>query len=702
MWRMQSRWDDAYRVAKQHGGMAAAQQVAFAWALSMSPTEGGKLLQKLGLVQEAVDFAMQTGNWEFAYDLAQKFASGRLGEVHEKNAMALEDAGRFEEAEVQFVAAGKPKEAIDMYVHQQDWAAAKRIAHLHAPEAYDEVLQAQITLSVDRRDWPRAEALCIEAKKFDLCVKMYLDQGMINDARRFAAQYAPHLMQSIIGSGSGTKAGLSAGTGSGPLSSILKQGRALEDRREWSKALDVYMMALPDPQQTSSDHDVLEEIWDSACRITMNYLPQRSQEIAAEVGKRFFAIGRFDQSADVYAGVEMYEEAARAQDAAGNISEADRLRGLAKLSSRPAVAPPLQRTDSSGYAPSAPRPQPTLQQAQQSAVSAGSPPSKKGSVSNYSSAQLDQYARRNQWDECIRLAVQEGPQFAAHYALQYADYLCLPQQLRNYSRAVHVLAEHGVPQDIDEQQLTHILFDIVRNSVISSKDSVQAGEARSLLHSLSRSYPDDATVSRWLDICQLNFTALSAEQSGLKDVAARARTSLLRFVYDLPADKLFFDAGMACKKIPELANQAFVLLNRFLDISEAIEEGDDAQPFLDNADFVNSDIPFDFEIPHEHSVSDANREDARSWVLAVSLDTGIEQQLPERDCSNCGRHTFEGALKCSQCQHLSEPCAVTGYPVSSRVSCTACNRPANRESWNQWVGSFKSCPWCTSSQMPFY
>ena len=38
-------------------------------------------------------------------------------------------AGRFGEAEEEFVRAGKPKEAIDMYCHQQDWAAALNVAN---------------------------------------------------------------------------------------------------------------------------------------------------------------------------------------------------------------------------------------------------------------------------------------------------------------------------------------------------------------------------------------------------------------------------------------------------------------------------------------------------------------------------------------------------------------------------------------------
>ena len=33
--------------------------------------------------------------------------------------MFLEDEGRFQEAEAEFIAASKPREAVDMYIHNQ-------------------------------------------------------------------------------------------------------------------------------------------------------------------------------------------------------------------------------------------------------------------------------------------------------------------------------------------------------------------------------------------------------------------------------------------------------------------------------------------------------------------------------------------------------------------------------------------------------
>lgn len=73
---------------------------------------------------------------------------------------------------------------------------------------------------------------------------------------------------------------------------------------------------------------------------------------------------------------------------------------------------------------------------------------------------------------------------------------------------------------------------------------------------------------------------------------------------------------------------AFVLLNRYLDIADMIEEnGDSADAtLLDNADFEQTDIPYDkLCIPVQPCVNGVRKEQAKEWVLAVSLDQRIEQ-----------------------------------------------------------------------------
>ena len=53
-------------------------------------------------------------------------------------------AGRFGEAEAEFVAAEKPKEAIDMWCHQQDWAAALAVANAADPASLPGIFTLQV------------------------------------------------------------------------------------------------------------------------------------------------------------------------------------------------------------------------------------------------------------------------------------------------------------------------------------------------------------------------------------------------------------------------------------------------------------------------------------------------------------------------------------------------------------------------------
>lgn len=52
---------------------------------------------------------------------------------------------------------------------------------------------------------------------------------------------------------------------------------------------------------------------------------------------------------------------------------------------------------------------------------------------------------------------------------------------------------------------------------------------------------------------------------------------------------------------------AVVLLNRYLDLSEAIEDGDTS--LLESSDFLNTDIPspFDYSLPKEQYLEEQQR-----------------------------------------------------------------------------------------------
>ena len=88
---------------------------------------------------------------------------------------------------------------------------------------------------------------------------------------------------------------------------------------------------------------------------------------------------------------------------------------------------------------------------------------------------------------------------------------------------------------------------------------------------------------------------------------------------EVPADRAFYEAGMACKaqggeQGGEGLNMGFVFLNRYLDITEAVEEHEPSSTALDNSDFANTEIPFDFPLPEQQHLGEAEREIGRAHV----------------------------------------------------------------------------------------
>jgi intraflagellar transport protein 172 len=56
-------------------------QVAYAWAVSLGGEAGAKLLTKFGLIEQAIDYATESGNFEQAFHLARTSMKTKLPEV---------------------------------------------------------------------------------------------------------------------------------------------------------------------------------------------------------------------------------------------------------------------------------------------------------------------------------------------------------------------------------------------------------------------------------------------------------------------------------------------------------------------------------------------------------------------------------------------------------------------------------------------
>lgn len=117
----------------------------------------------------AIEYAIERGEFPEAFHIAEQAAHHKLPEVHLQYAMSLEDAGRFDKAEEEFLKAGKPKEAVDMYIHQHEWANAMRVAEHHEPSAVAAVREAQAREALERKDFAAAEQVSRRFEYSPLC-----------------------------------------------------------------------------------------------------------------------------------------------------------------------------------------------------------------------------------------------------------------------------------------------------------------------------------------------------------------------------------------------------------------------------------------------------------------------------------------------------------------------------------------------------
>ena len=185
----------------------------------------------------------------------------------------------------------------------------------------------------------------------------------------------------------------------------------------------------------------------------------------------------------------------------------------------------------------------------------------------------------------------------------------------------------------------------------------------SLKRSGDTSSSDFYLFERYLEAINLLTIRANLFNSNLSNqtILAQISTSLLRYI-DLPGtavDKVFFEAGWLWKKLnnQKYLGTSLVLLNRYLDLVDAIEEA--SIDGLDHGDLENSDIPEEFDLPVKLSLNEKEESSIKSWVLSKSMDANIEQELLLNE-----QGQFIGSL------FGQEGCAVTGFPVDSTGSGT--------------------------------
>uniref|UniRef100_A0A672S0Q9 Intraflagellar transport protein 172 homolog n=1 Tax=Sinocyclocheilus grahami TaxID=75366 RepID=A0A672S0Q9_SINGR len=653
MYRVNDMWEEAYRIAKTNGGASAHKQVAYLWAKSLGGDAAVKLLNKFGFLETAIDFAADNFTFDFAFELARLAMKPKIPDIHLKNAMFLEDQGKFNEAETEFIRAGKPKEAVLMHVHNKDWSNAQRVAEAHDPESVADILVSQAKFCFDQKEFQKAEAFLLRAQRPELAIKYYKDAGMWTDAMRICKDYLPSKLSILQKEYERETFCVVSSRG---VEGMVEQAQEWEQTGEYARAIDCYLKV-----KDSSNMDLLMKCWMKAAELAIKFLSHdKAVEVSQVVGPRLIQLRKYSEAAELYLNLDLIKNAI---DAFIEGEEWNKAKRVAKE-----LDPRLEEYVDKRYKEHL---------------------KNQGKVDSLVGvdvvAALDMYAERGQWEKWINTNFK----VLHKYIALYATHLIKEGEAE---KVLNLYTQHGVPAYSQNFNIYKRMF--LELVSLRDRDCAEAyqmwANLRDILlllcENLTKSSEANSSAHEEFEQMLLvaHYYATRSAAKGidqLSSVAAKLSISLLRHTELIPADKAFYEAGLAAKAV-EWENMAFIFLNRFLDLADGIDEG--TLDALDHTDFQDTDIPFEVPVPSKLHVE--KREEIREWVLTVSMDQRVEQVLPKDE-----RGTYEASLVAVGSGIRSLPCVITGYPVQrNKIEFKRPGMAANKDDWNKFLMATKT------------
>ncbi|ETN84945.1 tetratricopeptide repeat protein, partial [Necator americanus] len=613
MYREKEMWTDAYRLARSEGGEQEQKQVALLWAKSLGGEAGVKLLNKYGMLNEAIDHFSEIGTFDFAFELARLGAKERLPGVHMRMAVQMEEEGRLDQAAHHFIEAGKPSEAVAMYVHEGDWSNAEQVAKEHCPESLPDIYIAEARKALEEENNARAESCLLRANRPDIILKFYQENGMWSDALRIAKEYLPHqLLQlqeefeqvELLGGGRG-------------VNSLFAQARAFEEQREWAKAVQTYLKVN---QSTTDDETLIDNALMKSADLALRFLASSDEEVAAEFVP------------EMVPDIEnQYKEWLTQEGRVGELIDVD-------------------------------------------VISA-----------------IDLLIGKGQWEKALETARQQRHKpLLDKYVAQYAAELLSQNDIE---LIVRVFAKYGASSNPANFNIYKAVVDktVAQSFATPSDEVAQLSPVRDLFLSVYEQLVKENSESRYIFERYVHALHLMTIRSAMEDIQSedsqqlrlQQSISLLRYSDLIPADRVFFQAGIAAKDADgDYAPLAFLLLNHYLDLVDAIEEGDAS--LVDYSAFEGTDIPSEVPLPEKPWVESTIHEEIKEWVLATSVDDGAN-----RDLKFDSRGLFEATIEANG--EKWPECIITGYPIlSTRVDFGGLC--ADKDNLNRFLIAIKTSP----------
>ena len=440
MYCANNMYEEAYRAGKAAGGASVAKQVAYLWARSLGGEASVKLLSKFGLLDAAIEFACESSAFDFAFELCKFMGDKQKAtEVHLKYGMFLEDENKHKEAEEEFKLAGRPKEAILMYAHLENWEEALRIAEEYDPSSVGDVLAEQGKKAFQAANYSKAESLLLRAQKPEIVIVLYKEALMWKEALRFAKEYIPSKVAEL-NSEFENLAIKKAGSGK---DDILGAAKAFEQQKDYSRAIDLYLRLNT---THTSDLKALEHAWERSVELSLKFVPDRAMDVVGAACAKLIEIKRFDQAAELYLGVEMYKECIDAYISAAQWQRAKEILEIAPKYKEYIESQYLNYLKTKGDA--------------------------EGLVNVDASAGLEMLAKQGDWEKCLQAALLQGPDALQKYLGTYAVQLI---KERKFLDAAEAFNRYSVPCtsqffDIYTRLSKEILHDLKPESVSALRE----------------------------------------------------------------------------------------------------------------------------------------------------------------------------------------------------------------------------------------
>ncbi|XP_066998302.2 intraflagellar transport protein 172 homolog [Anabrus simplex] len=660
MYQSLGKWEEAYEIARKYCSPEVANRVIYLWAKESQGKAAVKLLKKFDAVESAIQFACDDFEFEFAFFVATTLLPSKVPDLHFKYAMALEDDGKFKEAEDQFIKANRPKEAVLMYMHCQDWTSALRVTEIYDPDSRSEVLISQAKAAFEKERYNFFERLLLRASQPELIVRTYKEAGMWKEALRVCNDYLSSAQLAALQDEYDELFATSAADKDG-VEGLFMKAQEFERRKQYEEAIECYLLV---DESITDDINLLLKAWKTAAELTSRYLDERKcTEVAKVLGPKLWKVNQPKLAVQIYLSGSMLKEAIDIYIAIGDWRRAKKLADEIDVSYVPYVEKLYSENMMHGGIKKVKENKEAEKQIR---------------------AQLDELIQQNEWEKCLELAEEQKIDFFDQYLARYAMHLV---KIESPHEALDLLLKYGAPAS---ETLFYVYKRMINGLMYAIRWSTHGAyrewaSLRTLLLRLVenlRSPSSDAGVDSFYEFERLLlivhfFAAREAYrlEPSLQLLMAKLSSAMVRYIDVIPADRAFFEAGVdnrACGLEPE----AFFFLNYYLDICDAIK--DRSWENFEESYLKYTDVPTEIPLPQKLFVNDFMHEEVKDWVLTQSVDKTLNVARFLDD-----RRLFPSALRPRHDDVEEEdegdeimkepipgrdpcpPCLLSGYPILS-------------------------------------